>query len=137
VLEVARRNALKFMVADRIDFLQCDILPYHIDPLPTERHFDLICANLPYIPTDTLTSLPIFGREPALALDGGTDGLDLFRRLLLCAPEWLAPGGIMLMEIEATQGLKALSLAYDAFSEARISLHQDLTGRDRLIRIEL
>ncbi|HEX9840661.1 MAG TPA: HemK/PrmC family methyltransferase, partial [Anaerolineales bacterium] len=46
-LEVARKNAIKFDVIHRIDFLQCDLLPYHIDPLPTDRHFDLICANLP------------------------------------------------------------------------------------------
>ena len=67
-LEVARKNAKKFNVADRIDFIECDILPPHPDPFPTESHFDLICANLPYIPTDTLQGLPIYRREPTLAL---------------------------------------------------------------------
>lgn len=136
-LKVARSNALKFHVAHQIDFLQCDLLPHHIDPLPTDSHFDLICANLPYIPSGTLRSLPIYGHEPILALDGGSDGLNPFRRLLALASEWLAPNGLMLLEIEASQGIKALSLAYDAFSVARISLHQDLAGRDRLIKIEL
>lgn len=134
-LEVARKNALKFDVIDKVDFVQCDLLPYHIDTLPTERHFDLICANLPYIPTDTLHNLPVFGREPTLALDGGADGLDPFRRLLELAPEWLAPGGLILMEIESSLGIQALALACDAFSNARVNLHQDLAGHDRLLEI--
>jgi release factor glutamine methyltransferase len=134
-LEVARRNAIKFDVIDRIDFVQCDLLPYHIASLPTESHFDLICANLPYIPTETLRQLPIFGREPSLALDGGADGLDPFRRLLGLAPEWLAPNGLMLMEIESSMGMQALSLACDTFSNARVHLHQDLVGHDRLLEI--
>ena len=136
-LKVAKHNAEKFNVLHRIDFLECDLLPKHIDPLPTERHFDLICANLPYIPTKTLRDLPIFGREPTLALDGGEDGLDLYRRLLALTPDWLAPDGMILLELEATQGVKALNLAYDAFSEAAIQLHQDLAGHDRLLQIQL
>lgn len=136
-LETAKRNARKFNVAQRIDFVQCDLLPPHHDPLPTEAHFDLICANLPYIPTKTLRDLPIYGREPTLALDGGDDGLDLFRRLMKMAPEWLAPNGLILLEIEATCGVRALNLACDRFSQAEIHLHQDLTGRDRLLEIRL
>lgn len=135
-LKIAKHNAEKFHVHHRIDFLECDILPQHIDPLPTESHFDLICANLPYIPTETLSGLPIFGREPTLALDGGADGLDIYRRLLDIAPAWLAPHGMILLEIEATQGVKALNLAYDKFSEASISLHQDYAKHDRLLEIQ-
>lgn len=134
-LQVARRNAHKHGVAARVDFVQCDLLPPRPSPLPTESHFDVICANLPYIPTATMRSLPIYGREPTLALDGGEDGLDLYRRLLDIAPEWLAPHGMILLEIEAAQGIKALNLAADKFSEASISLHQDLAGRDRLLEI--
>jgi len=136
-LKTAKHNAEKFGVASRVDCVQCDLLPPHPDPLPTALHFDLICANLPYIPTDTLKRLPIFGREPALALDGGEDGLCLIRRLLEIAPEWLAPNGMLLLEIEANQGLKALSLAYDSFSGATIHLHQDLAHNDRLLEIVL
>jgi release factor glutamine methyltransferase len=136
-LEVAKKNAQKFHVHHRIDFLQCDLMPQHIDPLSTEGHFDLICANLPYIPTETLHNLPIYGHEPSLALDGGADGLDLFRRLLKLAPDWLAPHGMLLLEIEATRGAQALGLAYDAFSNVTIHLHQDLAGHDRLLEIML
>ena len=79
----------------------------------------------------------MYGREPTLALDGGPDGLEPFRRLLALAPERLAPGGLLLLEIESTRGSLALSLAYDAFEQAEIHLHQDLAGRDRLLQIQL
>lgn len=136
-LQVARNNAIKFDVLNQVDLLQCDLLPHHIDPLPTELHFDLICANLPYIPSERLRRLPIYGREPTLALDGGTDGMEVIRRLLNIAPGWLAPNAMILLEIEATRGIQALNLACDLFSEATIHLHQDLAGRDRLLEIML
>lgn len=134
-LKVAQHNARKFHVHHRIDFLQCDLLPQPFESLPTDNHFDLICANLPYIPTGTLRQLPIYGKEPTLALDGGTDGLDIYRHLFKLAPAWLAPQGMMLLEIESSLGVQALSLAYDSFSSVSIHLHQDLTGRDRLLEI--
>ncbi len=135
-LHVAKHNAEKFHVHHRMDFLQCDLLPAHIDPLSTERHFDLICANLPYIPTKTLQNLKVYGREPTVALDGGDDGLDLYRKLLSVAPQWLAPKGLMLLEIEASQGIAAFNLAYDSLPHSSIHLHQDMTGRDRLLEIQ-
>ena len=134
-LKIAQHNARKFHVHHLIDFLQCDLFPQHKDPLSTNSHFDLICANLPYIPTKTLVQLPIYGREPTLALDGGADGLNLYRRLFKLAPDWLAPHGMMLLEIESTLGVQALSLAYDSFSDITIHLHQDHTGNDRLLEI--
>lgn len=136
-LNVAKHNAEKFHVHHRIDFLECDLLPQHIDPLPTDYHFDLICANLPYIPTSALSGLSVFNHEPALALDGGSDGLDPIRRLLKIAPEWLAPDGLILLEIESRQGMAAVSLAYDSFEKATINLRRDLAGRERLLAIRL
>jgi release factor glutamine methyltransferase len=136
-LNVARKNARKYGVADRIHFVECDILPPHGPALTTEQHLDLVCANLPYIPSARLQSLPIYGREPSLALDGGTDGLDPFRRFFSLAPEWMAAGGLMLLEIEATSGPAVLSLAYDAFQAAAIHLHRDAADRDRLLEIQL
>ncbi len=131
-LQVAKHNAEKFHVHHQIEFVECDLLP----ALNAERStFNIICANLPYIPTETLHQLPIYGREPTLALDGGADGLDLYRRLFKLAPDWLAPHGMMLLEIESTLGVQALSLAFDTFSNATIHLHQDLAGNDRLLEI--
>jgi release factor glutamine methyltransferase len=132
-LAVARRNAEKLHVSDRVTFLEADLIP---NPLLSDS-FDLIVANLPYIPTKTLRRLPIYGREPTMALDGGMDGLVLIRKLLSQAPDLLAPGGLLLMEIEASEGPAALSLAYDAFSEAEIHLHKDLAGRDRLLEVQI
>jgi len=136
-LQTAKRNANKFDVAQRIDFVQCDLLPAHHNALPTSLHFDLICANLPYIPTAKLRTLRVFGREPVLALNGGEDGFTQIRRLLQVAPDWLAPAGKILLEIEDSLANEALSLAYDSFSAATIHLHQDLTGRDRLLEIQI
>ena len=143
-LRVAKQNAIKHGVNNRIEFIECDLLPDHRQQIAESSSFkfhpsslDLICANLPYIPTKTLSRLPVFGREPTLALDGGADGLDLFRGLLNIAPEWLARNALILLEIEATLGIQVLNLAYDMFGQVEIHLHQDLTGRDRLLEIRL
>jgi release factor glutamine methyltransferase len=128
-LEIARRNAIRNGVSERITFECCDLLPEN-------REFDLIVANLPYIPTTTLLQLPVFKHEPASALDGGEDGLRLIGNLLTIAPERLVPGGLLVMEIEASQGPAALSLAYDAFSEAEIHLYRDLAGHDRILEVQ-
>jgi len=131
-LEVAHTNAQKHAVSDRITFIQTDLLS-----LPTFHYqYPMICANLPYIPTRTLESLDVFGREPTLALDGGPDGLSLIRRLLPQAVQHLASGGLLLIEIENTQGKAVLNLAEEFFPETRIDLLPDLAGQDRLIRIE-
>lgn len=131
-LKVAQKNTIKFNVQDRIRFVQCNLLPQEVD-----SNIDLLCANLPYIPTQTMQELPIYGREPTLALDGGEDGLDLYRSLLEIAPRWLSQRSLMLFEIEASQGMKALSLAYDKLSNATINLHKDLAGHNRLLEIRL
>ena len=129
-LEVATINAEKHDVAARLKFVHADLLPENLSS------YNLICANLPYIPTKTLKGLDVFGREPTLALDGGPDGLRLIRRLLPQAARILAPEGLVLLEIEATQGEVALSLAGEFFPRSQIKLLPDLAGHDRLIRIE-
>ncbi len=129
-LNIARRNAVKNGVEPRMEFACCNLLP-------PGTEFDLIVANLPYIPTRTLHRLPVFGREPTVALDGGIDGLDLIKRLLAIAPSCLVPGGLLLMEIEASEGSSALSYACDVFAESEIHLHKDLAGRDRILEIQV
>jgi release factor glutamine methyltransferase len=129
-LDLARRNAARHGVEARVSFYQQDLFP-------PEGEFHLIVSNPPYIPTNTLHGLPIFGREPSLALDGGADGLDLIRRILADAPDRLLPGGLFLMELEASRGPAVLSLAYDSFAEAEIHLHKDFSGRERLLEIQV
>ena len=143
-LEVAKQNARKFNVADRIEFVECDLLPEKFaianaqsSIVNRQSPINMICANLPYIAIKELHELPIYDHEPTLALDGGEDGLDQFRKLMKIAPEWLARDGLILLEIEATQGLDALSLASEVFPDAHISLHKDLAGKDRLLSVDL
>ena len=136
-VKVARRNAKRLRVLSRIDFLTCDILPKRVRSLTGFRQFDLLCANLPYIPTAQLHALPVYKTEPALALDGGADGLDPFRKLFAVVPEWMAPGARILLEVEATRGAAVLSLAYDVFTAASLHLHKDLAGHNRLLEIQL
>jgi release factor glutamine methyltransferase len=136
-LKVARKNASKFDVLHKIEFVDCDLLPEDRSSLKREVHLDLLCANLPYIPTETLQNLPVYGREPTLALNGGEDGLDLIRRLLRIAPKWIANDGMILLEIESTRGRQAFQVAQDLVPEASIHLHRDLAGQDRLLEIAL
>ncbi len=145
-IKIARQNANKFNVADRIVFVCCNLFPskkggvwsgFYKKAGRSTSGADLIVANLPYIPTPTLKKLSVYGREPDLALDGGMDGLDVIRKLIEQAPAFLEPGGLILLEIEASQGLSALSLAYDKYTNAVIHLHQDLSGRDRVLEISL
>jgi len=145
-IKVAQQNANNFNVADRIEFVRCNLFPSKNRGVwarfsgKTSRPpsgANLIVANLPYIPTPTLKKLAVYGREPELALDGGMDGLDVIRKFLEQAPAYLEKGGMILMEIEASQGLSALSIAYDKYSDAVIHLHQDLSGRDRVLEISL
>jgi release factor glutamine methyltransferase len=133
-LTLARQNAQRHGVAERIDFVQSDLLS---DFGLGTSDFGLLTANLPYIPSAELRRLPVSKHEPALALDGGPDGLAFIRRLLADAPRVLTPGGLMLLEIEARQGEAVVSLARAAFPNAQVELHQDLAGLYRVVEIRV
>jgi release factor glutamine methyltransferase len=96
---------------------------------------DLVVANPPYLATGLLATLPVEVRdwEPPEALAGGPDGLDEVRRLLAAAPEWLRPGGALLVEIGEEQGpaAHALVAADGRYAEARI--HRDFRGCERVL----
>jgi release factor glutamine methyltransferase len=96
----------------------------------------LICANLPYIPSGRLADLDVAKREPVLALDGGPDGLALIRRLLAQAPARLAPGGLLLAEVDDTHAHSAPQLAASHFPAAVIELRRDLAGKPRLLVLQ-
>jgi release factor glutamine methyltransferase len=99
---------------------------------------DLIAANLPYVSRQEWTTLSdgVKSYEPALALDGGTDGLDAIRALLPQAAERLRPGGLVLLEIGWRQGAAAAALARQAFPAARVEVRPDFAGHDRLVAIQ-
>jgi release factor glutamine methyltransferase len=73
---------------------------------------DVLCANVPYVPSDAVALMPREAREhePRTALDGGADGLEVFRRLVAGAPGWLAPGGSVLVETSDEQQPTAASV---------------------------
>jgi release factor glutamine methyltransferase len=114
------------------------ILPVASNLLSAVRGpFDLICANLPYIPSDTLEELEVARFEPRLALDGGKDGLRLIEPLLDQAVHRLKPGGRILLEIEYSQGQSTVDMARRFFPTARIELKVDLSGLPRNVLIDL
>lgn len=131
-LDIARLNAVRHGVGERVCFFQGDLL----EPLAgsvTDGRVDLIAANLPYIPIDDLPGLPREVRlfEPSLALDGGVDGLDLVRRLISAAPDFLKQDGYLLMEIGCCQGREVAILLKPPVWETVIK--KDLAGLDRLV----
>jgi len=105
-------------------------------PLPAELagRVDVLCANVPYVPTGAIATLPrdVRDREPRLALDGGTDGLDVLRRVVARAGHWLAPGGWLLCEIGDDQGGAAVRLLASA-GLTEVAVRPDLAGSDRVI----
>ncbi len=131
-LAIAHANAQKHDILERIRFLEADLLEH---PALAAQRFDLLVANLPYIPTWTLRQLEVYDHEPSLALDGGPDGLVLIRRLLDTAPDHLSRGGALLLEIEASQGNAVLDLARQTFPKAKSQVLPDLAGKDRLLAI--
>ncbi len=132
-LAVIAENARRHGVADRLRCLQGDLL----EPLSGEK-VDLITANLPYVTTGEWQDLSpeIRDYEPRAALDGGPDGLDLIGRLLETACSHLRPGGAILLEIGASQGVAVTALAQRHFPQARVQLYPDYAGLDRLIVVE-
>lgn len=140
-LQIAKQNAIKHGVENQIEFVECDLLPQSQDSsLKSDLRpwtCDLICANLPYIPTKTLRGLEVYGKEPTLALDGGEDGLDLYRKLFSLATKYNINPLIWLCEFEETQGKSIKNLAYNFFDNALVNVYQDLADKDRLLEIIL
>lgn len=131
-LEVARTNVRRLGLAERVHLVAGDLL------LPFAGPFDLILANLPYIPSAELPTLmpEVSQYEPRRALDGGSDGLEPLRRLLAQTCTRLALGGALMAEIGAEQGAPALAAASQLLPDCRARVEQDLAGRDRILIVE-
>ena len=122
-LAVAKRNAAKNGVADRMTFLQGDLFA----PLPAGAAFDLIASNPPYIAQSEFATLApdVRDHEPRLALDGGPDGLAFYRRIATGVGPFLKPGGSLLLEVGFTQ-----DAAVRAFLAERPELEVGATLKD-------
>jgi release factor glutamine methyltransferase len=129
---VAARNAEKHGVADRVAVLVGDLFA----PLPPDARFDLIVSNPPYIAASEIDALEIGVRqfEPRLALDGGADGLDFYRRLAADAAGWLKPGGQLMAEVGWTQDA-AVREVFAAAGWASLPSVKDQEGRWRVVRV--
>jgi len=132
-LEIARRNASRNGVSNAMRFLQGDLFTALDQEL--EKDFDLILSNPPYIPRGEIAHLEaeVSRWEPRAALDGGVDGLDFYRRIIEEAPGYLRQGGAVAVEIGAAIGSLVLALFRNnpAYGDTRI--HQDYSGRDRVV----
>lgn len=126
-LAVARANAERLGLA--VTFLQGDLA----QPLVSAGRFDLIVANLPYIPSADIDGLATDVRsEPRLALDGGADGLALVRGLVAGAPEVLQPGGCLALEVGAGQAGAVAGLLHGA-GLGGVGSRRDLAGIERVV----
>ncbi len=128
-LELARENLRNLGFEDRVSFIRGNLL----DGLG-DSTFDLICANLPYIPTAELDDLPDDVRlfEPICALDGGQDGLDFIRPLVHSAPSRLNKGGILVLEVGQGQAGQVQQLCLDTGLQA-VQVRRDLAGLERVV----
>lgn len=128
-LEIARRNAGSLGLLARLRLIRADLLA----PLPGP--WDIVCANLPYIPSDRVAGLPTSGREPPSALDGGPDGTDLNERLIRSLGARLAAGGMAALEIDDGQGAGLAAVVREALPGATSELLRDLAGLERVLII--
>ena len=135
-LVVARANALKlgaynvgFVRADLFDGVAAVMARAGMPP-----RFELITGNPPYIPTGEIATLmaDVRDHEPHLALDGGPDGLDLVRRIVQDAPDWLTAGGALALEIGAGQA-PAVAALFEARGFGDVRCERDLARIERVV----
>jgi release factor glutamine methyltransferase len=132
--DVATLNVVSHGLAHLFTLAQGDLV--EIAPAPPVP-VDLLVANLPYVPEGTVANLPVAVRfEPVGALDGGPDGLDVIRRLLSRAPEVVAPGGAMLLEIGGDQGELMTAAAAESLPGWTCQVHPDLSGSPRVAQLD-
>jgi release factor glutamine methyltransferase len=131
-LSLARENAVGHGVADRVRFLEADLLPPVVEP-----PFDVVLANLPYVRTDVIPTLPIAASfEPRAALDGGADGLAAITRLIERLPDALLDDGVALLEIGDDQGEAIRAAVQKRLPGWHCSIEPDLADQPRVARID-
>ena len=134
-VNIARENAAKNGVEEKILFAEGDLFRAKTksEKSLSRRSYDIICANPPYVPTAEIEELEpeVRDHDPLLALDGGADGLDFYRRLAKEAGAHLNDGGEILLEIGCEQGEAVMKIFAEAgWREGHVE--KDLAGRDRV-----
>ena len=133
-IELAQRNREALGLDDAVELVETD-LAADVDP-SLMGTFSVLVSNPPYIPTAVLEQevpAEVKDNEPGLALDGGADGLDVFRRLLDLAPTALCPGGMMAVELFEGHLDAAADLVRAQPGWARVEVREDLTHRPRVL----
>ena len=133
-LETARRNALRHLPEGRIVFYESD----GFGAIPPGLRFDLLVANPPYIPSHEIEQLQpeVKDHDPRIALDGGPDGLDFYRRLAAEAPSRLTAGGHLWAEFGEAQSNPLASL-FNTPPWRVVEIARDYSGRLRHLHAEL
>ena len=131
-VDLARENVRDLGLDERVEVLRCDLG----EGVPDAwlGSLDLVVSNPPYVPTSLLSQIPreVADFEPALALDGGEDGLDVFRRILPWSARALKPGGGLAVELHEESLDAAAELARaEGFEDVRIV--EDLASRPRVL----
>lgn len=131
-ISLAEENTSRLGLSSRVSVIECD-LGDGIDATFMGK-LDAIVSNPPYVPTDVMSQLPVEvgGFEPTLALDGGADGLDVYRRILAWAVQALKPDGVLAVELHETCLDEAADLArIEGFSSVRVV--KDLAEKPRVL----
>jgi release factor glutamine methyltransferase len=130
-LALAVENAVAHGVADVMDFATGELIESG-----DQASVDLVLANLPYIRTDEIPTLPVAASfEPRSALDGGPDGLAYIRRLVADLPRVLRQRGVALLEIGSDQGSAVVELVEGLGNKWESVVHEDLSGKARVVEI--
>jgi release factor glutamine methyltransferase len=136
-LEIAQANAKRHGLCERITFLCGDLF----EPLATlelEGRVDLILSNPPYIPAGMIQGLQpeVSLYEPREALDGGPDGFEIVRRIIVQAPSYLSSRGRLLLEIGDQQAAPLTQWFHEKFPDAHLEFRLDLSGIQRVACID-
>lgn len=128
--EVAKRNAVRNGVAERISFFQGDLLAPFI---ALQSEIDILISNPPYIPTQNIEELQpeVRAYEPMSALDGGGDGLVLYRRMIDQLRELAKPPRLIGFEVGMGQAREVASLLQTAMADAEVRIVEDYGGIER------
>jgi len=131
-LEVARENAKRAGVSHPIGFVRGDLL----SPFRQGEVFDLILSNPPYLSEAEIESLSreIREYEPMMALLGGRDGLEFYKRVIPQIPSYLKKGGWLLLEVGHTQARRVFELIEQVSSFGELGTVRDLAGIERVVK---
>lgn len=139
-LGIAGSNALRHKVADRVHFLECDLLTPMLVPVSEilQRPFDLIVSNPPYVAYDEADTLAreVHDHEPHAALFGGVEGVEIYARLIDQAGSLLHPGGILVLELGYNSADRVRAMPAAERRWVNVSVTNDLAGIPRVLAAE-